>query len=405
MEKRRPTDDGPARALGPGGRLSSSAAAGLALAALSVWACFDAEGPSTAPEPPALHAAETTRPEDHSLFLRNVEIRPGTTADLHVRIFVDERVPCRDPHRTALAIHGINHTAASWEALADAFFTGPPRDRLCAVAALDHPGHGRSGLPKGDPDVTFGQLTVEDYARSVLEVMDQLSRRGIRPSILMGHSQGTSTLQAVQQRLLDGGTGLAERFGVRDVVFFGTQGPREMPVEWTLPDEAVAERIASLVTTTPEKGTFLVGPPRVFLENWFINRDLVLSSDAPSQREISEKGWNEDIPLAAVLQAAGQDGFRPPSAEAGAFASSTGLRLHVVHFTDDPWSLNAGEIYEYLTGDASRAGFVPLEDPDDEAVHDYQITDPGVVRAAVELPGLRSERGICTVPNQSDGSG
>lgn len=364
----------------------------LALLGITLLACSDIENPTAVPDPSAERRSELAPATDHSLFLRDIPIRPGVTADLHVRMFVNEELPCRDPERTALAIHGINHTAASWENLADAFFAGPARERLCAVAALDHPGHGRSGLPEGDPGITFGELTVEDYARGVVKVMDRLRRRGIRPAVAMGHSQGTQTLQTVQQFLLDEGTSLAERFGVRDVVFFGTQGPGQLPSEWTLPDEAVEEQIASLVTTTPEKGTFVVGPPQVFLENWFINRSLVLSSDAPTLAEIADNGWNEDIPLAAVLQVRGFGGLEPPSVDRGVFSPSSGTRLQMIHFTDDPWSLNAADIYEYLTGDASGSDFTPLDDPQDEAVHDYTITDPGVVRSAVDVPRLGSDR-------------
>lgn len=399
METRRTPASSTAGRPGEGSSVTSGSpptiprAVGLALLGFTLLGCSEGEEPPVGPSGSSQPGATMTPPTDHSLFLQDVELRPGITADLHLRVFVNEDLPCRDPARTALAIHGINHTAATWKTLADAFFTGPADEQLCAVAALDHPGHGRSGLPEGDAEFDFGQLTVQDYARGVLGVMDRLERRGVRPAILMGHSQGTQTLQTLQQLLLEEGASLAESFDVRDVVFFGTQGPREAPVEWTLPDEAVAERIASLVTTTAEKGTFLVGPPRVFLENWFINRSLVLSSDAPTVEEIAENGWNADIPLAAVLQAAGQGGFQRPSVDRGAFAPSSGITLHVIHFTDDPWSLNAAEIYEHLTGDASLTGFVPVRDPHHEAVHDYPITDPGVVRSAIELPRAGARRG------------
>lgn len=359
---------------------------GAAALAVTLFACSEADLPTHVPAPSADRGRSVTPPTDHSLLLGDVMIRPGITADLHVRVFVNEERPCRAPARTALAIHGVNHTAASWGTLAEAFFTGPAPDQLCTVLALDHPGHGQSGLPEGDPDFKFGQLTVEDYARGVVEALDRLRRRGFRPALVMGHSQGTQTLMTVQQFLRDEGTDLAERFEVRDAVFFGTQGPRQLPTEWTLSDEAVTDLIGSLVTTTPEKGTFVAGPPRVFLQNWFINRSLVLSSDAPTLTEIATNGWNEDVPLAAVLQVRGFGGLEPPSADREIFASRSGTRLQVIQFTDDPWALNAGKIYEYLTGDASRAGFVTVTDPENEAVHDYQITDPNVVRAAIEIP-------------------
>lgn len=366
--------------------------AGVLVLALATWGCSETGTSTTAADASAHRGQPMAPPADHSVFLDDVELRPGITADLHLRMFVNEDRPCRDPARTALAVHGINHTAATWERLADAFFTGPAREQLCAVGALDLPGHGDSGLPEGDPAFTFGQLTVQDYARGAVEVMQRLQGRGIRPSILMGHSQGTLTLQTVQQLLLEDGASLAERFDLRDVVFFGTQGPREAPVAFTLPDEAVAEQIAALLTTTEEKGTHLVGPPQVFRDLWFINRDLVLSSDAPTVEEIADEGWNADVPLAAVLQNVGQGGFRRPSVSGGAFARHAGTRLHMIHFTDDPWSVNAARVYEHLTDDPSLSGFTPVRDPDGEAVHDYPITDPGVVRSAVGLPRVGAER-------------
>lgn len=73
----------------------------------------------------------------------------------------------------------------------------------------------------------------------------------------------------------------------------------------------------------------------------------------------------------------------------GVFAPDSGTRLHVIDFADDPWSLNAAAIYAHLTGEPSLAGFTSINGPDHEAVHDYTITDPDVVRAAVKLP--RSE--------------
>lgn len=399
METRHPPSDNRHRR--PSGRLahrahppiaSLGAVAALVLG-MTLAACSDAADPTSVADPAAELRSTVVAAGDHSLTLQDVGLRSGITADLHVRVFVNEELPCRDPARTALLIHGVNHTAASWETLVEAFFDGPTNDQLCTVAALDHPGHGLSSLPQGDPAFTFGQLTVEDYARGVLGVLDRLERRGVRPGIVMGHSQGTQTLQTVQQFLAADGTSLAQGFGVRDVVFFGTQGPREVPTEWTLPDAVVAELIASLVTTTPERGTFVVGPPQVFLQNWFINRSLVLSSDAPTLAEIAQNGWNADAPLAAILQVRGFGGMQPPSVEAGVFSPDSGTRLHVIDFADDPWSLNAAAIYTHLTGDPSLTGFTSITDPDDEAVHDYTITDPAVVRAAVELPRVQRERG------------
>lgn len=360
----------------------------LAVALAGILAACE-EPPTATPEPglPVLGGAAPTT--DFDVFLEDVEFRPGATADIHIRIYVNESLPCRDPLRTAFAIHGINATAASWGRFADAFFVGPSEEQLCLIAAIDHPGHGLSGLPQG---VLFGELIVEDYARAVMEVLDRLSWRGIHPTILMGHSQGTLTIQAMQQTLREEGSSLRDRFGVRDAVFFGTQGPMQLPAEFVLPDAALEASIEAAKITTEEKGTFVPGPPEVFQLNWFINLDLALSSDAPSVEEIAAGGWNADIPLFAVLQAVGVQGFNPPPADPGVLASSLGTTLHLIHFADDPWSLNAAAIYEYLTGDASLSGFIPVTDPDNEAVHLYNVTDPDRVRSFIDLPRARGER-------------
>lgn len=357
--------------------------ASLALA-LAVVAC---DRPPTGAEEAAagLHVNHAVPTRDFDLTFGDVRFRPDALADIHVQVFVNETLPCRDPLRTAFFIHGVNATAASWEGFAEAFFEGPRHRQLCVVAAVDHPGHGESGLPRGVP---FGELIIEDYARSVIEVLTRLSRRGIRPTIIVGHSQGTSTTQTVQQMLIDQGSSLGERFGIRDAVFLGAQGPEQLPMEFLLPDEAVADLISSLLTTTPEKGTFILGPPSIFQQLWFINLDLELSSDAPSVEEIATNGWNEDVPLFAALQAATLEGFAPPPVDAGVFGAPHRTRLHVVDFADDPWSLTprAEAVYEYLTGDASLARFVTLTDPDNEAVHDYMITDAARVRSVIPLP-------------------
>lgn len=362
------------------------------LAALALGLVSCQEPPTAGSNPTATSSAFDRAPAtDFDLTFAEVEFRPGAAADIHVRVFVNESRPCHDPLRTAFVIHGVNATAASWGLFADAFFTGEPGDQLCLVAAIDHAGHGGSGLPRG---ALFGELLIEDYVRTVIEVLERLRQEGIRPTILVGHSQGTSTIQTLQQVLMDVGTNLREHFGVRDAVFLGTQGPRELRAAFLFPDEAVADIIASLITTTPEKGTFIQGPPSIFQQLWFVNLSLELSSDAPSLETIAANGWNEDVPLFAALQAAGQGGFDTPSVDAGVFGPASGTALHVIDFADDPWSLTprAREIYEYLTGDASLSGFVTVTDPDNEAVHDYMITDPDIVRSAIDLPRMRSRR-------------
>lgn len=367
----------------PLGRTLGRVMIGL-LVTVVLTAC-DGDGP-VAPDPspmlglgPAMEANQ-----DHELVLEDLEFRPGVTADVHVRFFVNESFPCRGRGRTAMVVHGINHTAATWEELADAFFRGAHAGQLCRVAALDLPGHGESGVP--NPSILpFGQMLVQDNVGTVQGVLDRLAEVGFRPRILMGHSQGTLTLQLLQETLRREGTTLADRYGVTDVVFFGTQGPREEPQG--LPPN-VDDLIASLVTTTPERGTFVSTSPELFQELWFSNLSGELSSRAPNLETIEEKGFDSPGPLFGILQTVGGGGFQRPSVSRGVFAPASGTRLQVVDFADDPFSPtpDAGRIYEHLTEDGSRSGFVSLADPKSEAVHDYTITHPDQVRAAIDVP-------------------
>jgi pimeloyl-ACP methyl ester carboxylesterase len=363
------------------GRGIGHVAAALLAAAL-VMACDS--GDLVAPDPAAGLGPAVEVNRDHDLVLEDLEFRPGVTADVHVRMFVNEGFPCRGRSRTALVVHGVNHTAATWGELAEAFFRGGRDQQLCRVAALDLPGHGESGVP--DPSILpFGEMLVEDNVGTVRGALDRLADQGFRPRIVMGHSQGTLTLQLLQETLRREGTTLADRYGVTDAVFFGTQGPREAPNG--LPPN-VDDLIASLVITTPERGTFVSTSPGLFQELWFSNPVGELSSRAPSLETIEAEGFDSPGPLFGILQTVGSGGFQRPSVSSGVFAPASGTRLQVVNFADDPFSPtpDAGRIYEHLTNDASRSGFVSLADPRNEAVHDYTITHPDRVRAAVAVP-------------------
>ena len=335
---------------------------------------------------PTEASSRQSRPAvESSVILDDVELRPGATADIHVRIYRHGTQPCADPGRAALLVHGINATAASWEPLVEALLNGDPARRLCRIAAVDQAGHGSSSLPVG---VSFGELMVEDYARTLLAVLERLPALQIRPSILVGHSQGAGTIQAAQQMMLDAGTTLRTAFGIRDVVMLGVQGPRELRAAHLLPPGQVAAVIGAYLTTTPERGTYVQGPPQLFQQLWFLTTALTYSMRTPSPQTIGSRGWNADAPLFATLQAAGLSGFDMPSIEPGIFAPRLGTTLFIVDFADDPWSLSdrAAEIYVYLTGDASLAGFSTLTDPLGEAVHDYMITHPAEVRSGIPLP-------------------
>src|SRR5512139_977044 len=116
---------------------------------------------------PAAAIAQTsgapTAHHSYDLTLRGIEIRPGVTLDLHAAVFVDESHACEG--NVALAIHGMMHTAATWERMVAALFDDNPAGRkICRVVALDMPGRGGSTVPA---NLWFGVVTPEDYATAV----------------------------------------------------------------------------------------------------------------------------------------------------------------------------------------------------------------------------------------------
>jgi hypothetical protein len=90
---------------------------------------------------PLAHPAGAASHSSYELTLPGVDLRPGTgiTADLHATVFVNRAHPCNGS--VALTIHGLLHTAATWEPFVASLFEENPAGRkLCRVVALDMPG-------------------------------------------------------------------------------------------------------------------------------------------------------------------------------------------------------------------------------------------------------------------------
>src|SRR5690606_1839093 len=120
------------------------------------------------------------------LFLDGVHLRPGVTADIHLSVYQNTHVPCRSG--TVLAIHGANSTAKSLEPFALELTQAPVDGRpVCRVITMDLPGHGLSSPPDG---ALFGELTLDDYATAVVDVLERLPDEGLRPHTIAGHSMG-----------------------------------------------------------------------------------------------------------------------------------------------------------------------------------------------------------------------
>jgi pimeloyl-ACP methyl ester carboxylesterase len=293
-----------------------------------------------------------------------VDIRPGVTADLHVREFVNASQPCRG--RVALAVHGMLHTANTWDRLIEALFEeNPAGRRMCRVIALDMPGHGGSGLPVG---IQFGELEIPDYVSALLGTLDRLADLRISPDTVFGHSLGGLVVQAAQQRLLEQGTNLRRAYGIKNVVLFASAAPLELPLSNY---EYLAAAMAPFITWSPTLGAHLALPDSVWATMLFTNFFMQLVSGAPTPADVAARGYNAPAPLAV---ATGGISVAP-----GVFATAHKTALGMVAYEHDPAVLpfESAALYSYLTGDLTGSGLALLTGP--ETVHEMHISNPGLL--------------------------
>src|SRR5512147_490329 len=113
-----------------------------------------------------------------------VTLRPNVTSEVMVTVRNNpaERV-CLG--QTLLVIHGLAHTAATWNPFINELFSSRAGQLFCRVIAVDLPGHGLSGLPRG---TDYGSLLIDDYVTAVQGVLDGLRSYRIFPTSLIGHS-------------------------------------------------------------------------------------------------------------------------------------------------------------------------------------------------------------------------
>jgi len=117
---------------------------------------------------------------DFDIELNDISLGGGITADINVTVFESTATFCQNittntlnPH-TIFAVHGINSDASVWVPLANALFNNNPTGGIvCRVAAIEMPGHGKSGLPVGG--LLFGQMSEDNYANVLLNTLTRLS--------------------------------------------------------------------------------------------------------------------------------------------------------------------------------------------------------------------------------------
>lgn len=321
--------------------------------------------------PAAAAAVET------DVTLPAVQMRPGVTADIHVRLYRSDDPACVG--RTVLLVHGFAHTAASWESFARrALATGLGGQTVCTFAAFDLPGHGASGPVVGGPK--YGNLRLSDDTAVLLGVLPRLAALGVAPDAVMAHSRGGLIVQLAQKALLKSGSSFA-RLGVADVILLSSVGPRQIP--WEFVDSGEAYPILlRYVRWNRELGLHVSIPDAQWPGVFFL--DLTGAVVAPpSPADVAR--FNAKEPSFSSLQLVGL-GLPRPGVPAGAFAPELGTRLTVIGLENDTIIRPSEQVllYEHLTG--TPAGFAVITVRGGTAVHDMYIADPDALLAALAPP-------------------
>jgi pimeloyl-ACP methyl ester carboxylesterase len=313
----------------------------------------------------------------NAILLQDVAITANAVADVNVTVTTNNTDECRRTNasmrRNIVTVHGITHTAATWGPLTEALMNDNPTGKpVCNVFSIDMPGHGKSGMPK---NMLFGDMSFQDYANSIIHTVERLQGLGFRTPTMFGFSHGGFLMQVVQQTLVDQGSSLRDKLGVKNVVFFGSSLPQ--PLSWEFSQSgAGANLLAPFFKTTDELGLHMAISDENWRQFWFTNAKGEIVNGAPSVAQVGELGYNT-LESGAILSELLTilPTVRPYVSE-GIYTPAYGTRLTMLGYSNDLYISTDESIalYEYLTGDERRKRLVLVDN--DQAVHNYHMAEP-----------------------------
>ena len=294
-------------------------------------------------------------------------------------------------NKTLLAVHGLAHTGATFDLLANELFKHTGNDKVSRVLALNFPGRNGSGVPE---DVEFGSLTVEDFTAVLLGVLDQLAKQ-TQIETIVGHSMGGLIVQTAQNSLRSGGTSLQKEYGIKNVYLLAPSIPNPLP--WLFADSGAGSGIAAMVldddptlgshlrllSDDPAEQGRLLG---IWLTLFFTDRSGKFVAGTPFTTAL-QSNYISNEALIMTLQLLGSSGFRRPSVDPGIFDRRVQKCFRIVSFSEDLAVPGENLLQEhqdlanFLTGNARSANVVFIDAPD--AVHDMFLTNPAEVAKAL----------------------
>lgn len=318
--------------------------------------------------------------KEEKVTLPNVTIRAGITTPITVTTF--SRGVCK---RSALAIPGLLHSAATWRPLAEAFLR--ENERICRVYALDLPGQGESPLPSA---LSYSAITLSDLVTVIDEVICELSRDQLI-STIVAHSQGALLVQLLQQSLIARNESVRGKFGVTRVVFLAPVSGE--PIPWYFPTTArFRELLSNAIMSDEARGAHITISSELWSSLFFSRLDGTIPAGVPSSEEVDR--YRVTAPLVSTLELLGYPPYRRPRIEPGIFAPRYRTRLTLVAFAQDPFIGlgEVGQLYLHLTDDAKQRRLVVMEG--DDTVHDLHLVAPERVVQSIRRPAPLALRSV-----------
>ncbi len=336
---------------------------------------------------------------DYNILIEDIEFQPGVTIDIDVNVYVNENATNWANHGKIFAIEGMAHTANCLKPLAEELFLNPPQMEINEFFAIDMPGRGGSGLPEGD-DFLLEDMYIEDYLEVIQGAIAYLNNElNIFPNTIMGHSLGGLEVILLQNKLIDEGTNLRKKFGIKNAVLLAPGIPA--PLDWAyINGGGSAGLYAYIDYFTPEYGTVLNLPfyawPFAFFTNTCCYSAPNMVPGAPSPAEVLANGYNSIEPAPLLLQISGAEippglpyPYKPrKEADPGIFIPKNGVQLTIISDEFDKMMTPAEEmeLYEYLTGDHKHKRL--FEVLGEETCHDTHISDPHAIAALLNKPSI-----------------
>jgi len=339
---------------------------------------------------------------DYNILIEDIEFQPGVTIDINVNVYVNENAHNWANHGKIFAIEGMGHTANCLKPLAEELFNNPPQTEINEFYAIDMPGRGGSGLPEGD-DFLLEDMYIEDFLEVIQGAIAYLNNElNVFPKTIMGHSLGGLEVILLQNKLLDEGTNLKRKFGIKNAVLLAPAPPA--PIDWAFISGETSSALMNYVAYVPGRGTMLdlVTAPNCYVWPYlfFTNTCCYFPPDmvpgAPSPSEVIANGYNAMEPGPLCLQIVGKEippgmpyPYKPRvEANPKIFKPQHGVQLTIVCDEFDKMMSPEEELalYEYLTGDKKHKRL--FEVLGDETCHDTHISDPNAIVELLNAPNI-----------------